>query len=254
MNSSRSSSLVALLLVLVLAVGAAGAVTVSQEDAPSEAAVGSDVTATFVLTDLYTDYDQWTLRGETELENVTWTVELFNQAGDKLGGDNSYDGQSFGHPVNIENGDHEVRMTVTGTVPTIGNYTYDPAESFLFAELIQAREGGSSDTIQTYETHHYTEESGEARQAIDEAQAAIDEAGGHEQAERTLNSAIDSYENENFDNAVDLADQAQETAERKQTNQSRNRLILIAVGALVLIGIVVGAVIYWRRSRTHSRL
>lgn len=254
MNSSRSSSLLALLLVLVLSVGAVGAVTVSQADAPDEAAVGDDLTATFVLTDLYSDYDQWTLRGETELENVTWTVEVFNQAGDKLGGDHTYDGQSFGHPVDIENGDHEVRVTVTGTVPAVGNYTYDPAETFLFAELVQAREGGTSETIQTYETHHYTEESGEARQAIDDAQDAIDEAGGHQEAERTLDSAISAYENENFENAIDLASQAQETAERKQTNQTRNRLILLAVGALVLIGLVVGAVVYWRRSRTHSRL
>lgn len=254
MNSSRSSSLVALLFVLVLAVGAAGAVTVSEANAPAEEAVGSDVTATFVLTDLYTDYDQWTLQGETELGNVTWTVEVFNQAGDKMGGDNSYDGQSFGHPVDIETGASRVRVTVTGTVPSISNFTYDPAESFRFAELIQAREGGSSDTIESYETHHYTQDSQTAREAIESAQSAIDEAGGHQQAERTLNSAIDSYENENFDNAVDLADQAQETAEQKQATQSRNQLILMAVGALVLVGIVVGAVIYWRRSRTHSRL
>lgn len=254
MNSSRSSSLVVLLLALVLAVGSAGAVAVVETDAPAEAAVGSDVTTTFDLSDLYTEYDQWTLRGETELENVTWTVEEYNQAGDKLGGDNSYDGQSFGHPIDIESGTSEVTVTVTGTVPSIANYTYDPAESFRLADLVQAREGGSSETIQTYEPYHYTEDSRTAREAIDDASAAIEDAGGHEQAEQTLNSAISAYENENFDNAVDLAEQAESTASQKQSTQSRNRLILMAVGALVLVALVVVAVIYWRRSRTHSRL
>ena len=48
--------------------------------------------------------------------------------------------------------------------------------------------------------------------------------------------------------------QAHDTASRAQSNQQRNELILMAVGALVVLGLVVGAVIYWRRTRTHSRL
>ncbi|NIX19488.1 MAG: hypothetical protein GWN07_06450, partial [Actinobacteria bacterium] len=47
---------------------------------------------------------------------------------------------------------------------------------------------------------------------------------------------------------------AQDTAERAQSNQSRTQLILMAVGALVVIGVVVGAVLYWQRNRTQSRL
>ena len=255
MNSSRSSSLAALLLVLLLAVGAAGAVTVDQADQPGEAQVGSDVQATFVLSELFQNpsLEQWILSGETELNNVTWTVQVDNQAGSQIEQE-SYDGQSFEHPVDLADGDNEISVTVTGTVPPIGNYTYDPEETFVFANLQQAREGGTSDVIEAFETHHYTEDSRSARQAIDAGQAAIDEAGGHEEAERTLNSAIDAYESGNFDLAVDLATQAEETADKAQSNQSRNQLILMAVGALVVIGLVVGAVLYWQRHRTHSRL
>ena len=255
MNSSRCSSLAALLFVLVLAVGAAGAVTVSQADAPSEAQVGTDVQATFVLTELFQNpsLEQWLLEGATELDNVTWTVQIDNPAGSQIA-QQSYDGQTFEHPINLEDNHDEIRVTVTGTVPPIANYSYSPAETFVFAELSQAREGGTSDVIEAYETHHYTEDSRAARQAIDEADAAIEAAGGHQEAERTLSSAKQAYDSENFDLAVDLATQAQETAQKAQSNQSRNRLILMAVGALVVIGVVVGAVLYWQRNRTQSRL
>ncbi len=143
---------------------------------------------------------------------------------------------------------------MTGTVPPIENYTYSPAQTFVFAELNQARQGGTSDVIESYETHHYTEESRAAREAIDLADTSIEAAGGHEEAERTLNSAVQAYNSENFELAVDLAGQARDTADRAQSNQSRNQLILIAVGALVVIGVVVGAVLYWQRNRTQSRL
>ena len=255
MNSSRSSSLVALLLVLVLAVGAAGAVTVSQADPPAEAQAGTDVQATFVLTELYQDpsIEQWTLEGETELGNVTWTVQVVNQAGSQIA-QPSYDGQTFSHDVDIDSGAAELRVTLTGTVPPVENYTYSPEQAFRFAELSQVREGGTSDVIEAYDSHHYTEDSRTARAAVEAAQVAIDDVGGNQEAQRTLNSAIDAYESGNFQLAADLAGQAEDTADKAQSSQSRNRLILMAVGALVLLGLVVGAVIYWRRSRTHSRL
>ena len=255
MNSSRSSSLAALLLVLVLAVGAAGGVTVSQADAPREAQVGTDVQATFVLTQLYQDpsFEEWNLEGDTELENVTWTVQVINQAGSQIA-QPSYDSQGFSHGVDIDSGAAELRVTVTGTVPAIENYTYAPEESFVFAELRQARQGGTSDVIEAYEAHPYTEESQTARSAIDSAQAAIDSAGGHQEAERTLNSAIDAYDSGQFQLATDLATQAEETAQKKQSTRSRNQLIIMAVGVLVLLGLIAGAVVYWRRTRTHSRL
>jgi hypothetical protein len=255
MNSSRCSDLVVLVLLLVLAVGAAGGVTVDAADAPADAEAGTDRTATFELTELYQDpeAEQWTLRGETELENVTWTVKVVDQAGSQIA-QPTYVSQSFAHDVDIESGAARLQISVTGTVPAINNFSYDPRPSFLVAELIQEQPGGTSETIGIYEADRYTAGSREARQAIETAETAIDEAGGHDEAEQTLNSAIDAYEGENFELAVDLAGQAEDTARQAEANQSRNRLILLAVGALVLIGIVVGAVMYLRRSRTHSRL
>ncbi|MFB6353410.1 MAG: hypothetical protein ABEJ92_04935 [Halobacteriales archaeon] len=255
MNSSRCFSLVALLLLLVVTVGAVGAVSVDRADMPDEGRVGADLTGTVVLTELFQNpsFEQWTLRGATELENVTWTVSVVDQAGNQLA-QPSYDNQTFQHPVSIESGVATIRVTVTGTVPPIANYTYEPAESFRVARLTLARQGGTSEPIASYDAHHYTQASREARRAIDDARAAIDAAGGHQGAERTLESAISAYENANFENAVRLAEQARETAEQAQATQQRNRLILLAVGVLVVVAIVVAAVVYWRRTRTHSRL
>ena len=255
MNSSRCSSLAALLLVVVVAVGAAGAVSVSDANVPREAQVGTDVQGTFVLGELFRNpsLNTWILQGNTDLESVTWTVEVLNQAGTEID-QQSYDGQSFQHPVDIEDGDFEIQITITGTVPSVATYTYNPAQEFVFAELSQAREGGTSDVVETYGTHHYTENSRTAREAIDSAQAAIDRAGGHQEAQRTLNSAVDAYESENFELAVDLATQAEESASRARSTQTRNQLILMVVGVLVVLAILVGGFLYWQSTRTQSRL
>jgi len=255
MNSSLSSDFIAIVIGLNLLVGAVGAVTVSEASVPSTAEVNSDQSATLVLTDLYQnpDAEQWTLVGETELRNVTWRVQVVDQGGTQIG-QSTYTRQTFEHDVNIESGAAELRISITGTVPTIGNYTYEPQESFLMATLTHSQPGGTSETIQSYEVPHYTIESRDARQAIDDAQAAIETMGGHQEANETLDSAIQAYEGGNFELAVDLANSAEDTANQAQSTQSRNRLILLAVGALVLIGVIIGAVIYWRRSRTQSRL
>lgn len=254
MNSSRCSSVLVVFCALVLAVGVAGAVSVT-DNAPREAQVGTTVEATFELTELYSEYENWQLQGQTELSNVTWTVEEINAADAVIQSESgTYDGQRFAHPIGIESGAVRVQVTVTGTAPTIENHTYDPEEEFLVTALIQARQNGTSAAIGAARAHHYTEDSQEARQAIEDAQAAITEAGGHEEAERTVDAAISAYENENFENAVNLATQAEETASQARASQGRTQLILMGVGALILLGIVIGGVIYWRNSRTTSRL
>lgn len=254
MNSSRSSRVLALCFALVLAVGVAGAVSVT-DNAPSEAQVGTTVEATFELTELYSEYESWQLQGQTELSNVTWTVEEINAADAVIQGESgTYDGQRFAHPVDIDSGAVRVQVTVTGTAPTVENYTYDPAEEFVVASLVQARQNGTSAAIGAARAHHYTEDSQQARQAIEDAEAAIAEAGGHDEAERTVGAAISAYENENFENAVNLATQAEETASQARASQGRTQLILMGVGALILLGIIIGGVLYWRSTRTTSRL
>lgn len=253
MSSNRCFRLIPLVLVsLVLAAGVAGAVTISDQDAPSSALVGSQVSSTFTFSNLYQNpsYESWTLQGQTELENVTWTVELLNQAG-AVQGQQSYDGSEFQQPISLENDVATVNVQITGTVPPVQNFTYSPAPSFVFASFELARQGGSSAPIQEFETQHYTQESQEARTAIDEAQTAIDEAGGNQQAQTTLNNAISAYEAENFGNAIDLANQAQQRAtSAQQQSQLIQYAIFAVIGLVILIAIVGG--VYWYRKQQRG--
>lgn len=256
MSSSRSSRLLLVLLVaLVCSVGIAAGVSVSDESTPTGARVGTSVEASYTLTELYQNpsFEEWTLRTETELTNVTWTFRLVDQAGNVVE-TNSDDGQNASQSISIDEDVSEVEVQVVGDTPPVENFSYEPAPTFLVAELRHTREGGTSSTIATYEARHFTDESQEARTAIESAQAAIDEAGGNDQAEESLQSAIAAYEGENFDNAVNLAERAEREAGQAQQTAQRNQLVLYGAIALVLIAIVVG-VVYWYVNRdTGSRL
>lgn len=255
MNSSHSSSLLLVVLCTLLVAGVAGAVNVDTETVPQSAEVGTDVSAEVALTELYESADQWTLAGESELLNVTWTVVGFNAADREVQSfRTSYAGQEFEHPVNLESEVVRIRVEITGTVPEVENYSYDPAQEILFVELSEVRSGGTTSEIVAHRTHHYTEESQRAADAIDGAEQAIDEIGGHEQAETTLANAISAYEAGNFDNAYDLARQALTTATQAGESRERNQLLLYGAIGVVLLGVVVGAVVWYRSQQQTSRL
>lgn len=245
MSWSRcSKAFVAALLVLTAAVGPAVAVSTSTEGVPQEAQVGNEITATYTFSDLYTDFESWTLAGETNLTNVTWTVQKFDQAGNQLSQE-SYDGGEFQESVDISEDTAEVVVTVRGTAPAIENFSYDPAESFTLARFELQRDGGTQQEITTSTVHHYTEESQSARDAIETAEADIETAGGDEEAERTLQNAIEAYNGENFELATQLANEASSQAQQTQSTQNRNQLILYAAGGLLVLGLLVGGVFYW---------
>ncbi|MDY6818366.1 MAG: hypothetical protein SVG88_06860 [Halobacteriales archaeon] len=255
MNSSRCFSLAAFLVVLVLASGAAGAVTISSGGAPNEAQVGQTVTSTFTLTELYQNpnYQQWTLQGQTDLANVTWTVQTLNQAGEVVD-TQSYNGGRFNHQISIENDVAEVRVKITGEVPEITNYSYSPQEQFLFAGFIQVRQGGTSNQINVYQTHHFTPDSKKARQAIRSAQRAIQQAGGNQEAQTIVDNAISAYEAGNFQNAIDLANQARQRAEQAQQSQQRTQLLLMAGGGILVVLLIIGGIFWYRSQQTGSKL
>lgn len=257
MNSNRSSRILLVLVVAIAAgAGVTGAVTISDHETPAEAKVGERMTVSYVFTDLYTDpqYEQWTLQGETGLDDVTWTVQLIDQA-DTVQDQQAYDGAVFNQSIDIETDTAEVRVEVTGEVPAIGNWSYADGNPFLFAEFRLARQGGTSAVIQTFdETTRYTDESRQARNAIESARTAISEAGGHEDAENTLSSAISAYNAGNFQNAVNLANQAEETAQKAQQGQEQRNLLLMGAGVVVLIAIVIGVVFWYRSRQTTSKL
>jgi len=257
---SVALALTALLVLSAVAVPAA-AVSVGEEDVPGDAAVGSQIEATVTLTQLYQDpqLEQWQLAGETELTDVTWTVSYIDQTGSKTGQE-SFDGQTFdGAEIATANGTAEVEIRVSGTVPEVTAYSYDPAQTFTVLALSQTREGGSTNAIDEWTATHYTESSREARNALDDAQAAIDSADSAgadvSEAETSIDNAVDAYENGNFDLAMNLADEAESRANSAQQSSQTFRLALYGVGGLVVIALLVGGFLYWRSQQdSHDKL
>lgn len=250
MNLSRySRALVAALLLVSVVAGTAAAVDAEAEGVPSDAKVGSEVTATYTFTNLYSDYESWTLHGETNLTDVTWTVRELDQAGNQVD-QNSYDGASFDEDVSLNSDTATVKVKVTGTVPAVENFTYDPPQRFLFASFAQTRQGGASERITRDRVHHYTNESEKARQAIDKATAAV-EGSGSGDAKNALNNAIAAYDKSNFELARDLASEA----ENKASQSKQTQMLLFGGLGVVALALVGGGVYYWRQQRdTYDKL
>ena len=239
MNSTRySRGTIALLCVvgLLAVAGTASAFTVSTEGTvPNETAAGDEVSVTYTIEDPYTGVpNEWTLEGETQLENVSWTVTVNDRESQVF--EDTYGDQSFSQSLDGEgdqDGD-EVIITLTGTVPEVENYTYDPEERYTVAELTRVT-GSNEEQFRNDTAHHYDSQSREARNAIESATAAIEAAGGNTEAEQLRDNAISSYENGNFGNAVDLANQAENTAQQAEQSQQNTQTLLYAAGAIVLL-------------------
>jgi len=218
--------------------GVASAFAVSAEGVPSDSAVDEEVSVTYNIDDPFTDVpNQWTLRGETDLEGVSWTVTVL-RSGSRVS-QATYGDQSFSQSLDIDNNGDEVRIELAGTTPAVENYTYEPEERYTVANLTQVS-GSNEDQFRNDSAHHYTEESREARTAIEDAEAAIDAAGGNQNAESLVDSAVSSYENGNFGNAIDLANQAEQAAD----SDRQQRTLLLAGGAVVLLLLVIAGGYY----------
>ena len=199
--------------------------------------MGDEISVTYTIDEPFTDVpNQWTLDGETELENVSWTVTVL-RAGSQVS-QSTYGSQSFSQELEIDNNGDEVRVELTGDVPAIENYTYQPEETYTVATLSRVS-GSNENELRTDSVHHYTSDSQAARSAIESATAAINATGGNSEAEQLRDNAISSYENGNFGNAQDLAQQAQSTAEQAQQSQQNTQTLLYA-GAAVVVLLVLG--------------
>ena len=245
-RSSKGATLVALLALLLAAAGPAGALTVTEETDFTESRVGTTVSTTVVIDDPFTENEEWTLRGTTELENVSWTVEVLDQ-GNQLNS-TIYGDQTFEQRLALDNGGDEVRIELTGTTPAIENYTYDPPQAYTLWELVSIT-GSSESTLNATQVHHYTNDSREARLAIDNATMAINESGGNPEAQDTLNSSVSSYDNGNFGNAIDLASDAESQAEQVEQSQQQTQTLLYAGAGLVVLVLVGGGIYYWRSNQ-----
>jgi hypothetical protein len=252
-NSNRSSRVVlATIVVLLAATVPAAAVSVTGEDVPEEGQVGTQVSATITLDELYRNpqSEQWQLSGSTDLTDVSWTIVFYDQTGSQVELVEPT-GQSFsGVDIAASTGTAEVEVRITGTVPEVGSYSYDPAQAFTTMELTRGQSGGASSTIDTWESHHYTERSDAARQAIDDAGAAIDEAraagANPSDAQANYDDAIAAYEDGSFDVATNLANRAADQANQAQQSSQTRRTIIYAVGGLIVLVAIVGGVLYWR--------
>lgn len=248
-RSSKSAVLVALLALSLTAAGTAGAISVSHGEVPNEAQVGSTVTTTVTVDDPFVDMpDQWTLKGSTQLENVSWTVTVLQQ-GEQVS-QNTYGDQTFEESLEAANNGDTVEVELTGTVPAVENYTYEPREAFTLYDL-NTVQGSSTSDLNATSVHHYTNASASARTAIDDAAEAINASGGNAQAEEQLDRAVSAYENANFANAESLANDAQTEAEQAQQSAERNRTILMGVGALAVVLLVGGGIYYWRANQSQ---
>jgi hypothetical protein len=203
--------------------------------------------------------EQWQLEGETELRDVTWSLSYVDQTGATVGRE-EFDGQNFtSSAISAADGTAEVRVRVTGTVPPVASYSYDPEQTFLFLSLTQGRQGGNANDIDGWEAHHFTAASDQARNALDEAEGAISTASAAGanvgEAENTFEQARNAYESENFDLAVELANEAQSQAESAEQSQQTFQLALYAGAGVLVLVLVVGGFLYWRSQQdTHDPL
>ncbi len=243
-HSSKAAILAALLAVSLVAVGTAGAISVSA-DAPEQTQVDESVTATVTIQDPFEEQpDQWTLQGTTALENASWTVTTLRQGSTVE--TNEYAGDNFTQNLDIESGVDEVEIQVSGTVPALSTFDYDEmsAENYTVASIARNVDG-TANTIESFAAHRYTVAEGdtpnslEARQAID---AAIEANGG---TNDKINQAISSYNAGNFENAVSLANEAESSA-------GTSSLLMIGAGVVVLLALVGGGYYYWQSRQESS--
>jgi len=255
LNRCSRAFLTGLLVVAVLSAPAMG-LSASITESVDTAAVDEQVSAEYEFTDLYRspDYDSWVITGETELDEVTWTVTYYDQTESKIGQDR-YTGQSFtGATVDVEDGTSRVTVNVRGDVPAIDTYTWDPMQNFVLIELGQTEVGGAVEPIDTSTATHYTPASLEAREAMDTAAAAIASTDAPE-AERTFSNAVTAYEREEFDLATNLARDATDMARAQAGTDRRNQLLLYGVSGLILLAIVGGGIyLFLQRTGGPDRL
>ena len=247
MNWNRYSKIAIALVVLLGAAAPVAAVSVSGGDVPETVQVGQTQDVTYTVSDLYTSYDTWTLKGQTDLEQVTWTVTTYDVGGAQID-QTQYNAQNFSHPIAKSDDVAEVRVRLQGTTPEWSNWSFDPAQSLVLARFSETQQGGASSTIATDEARPYTEDSQNARQAIESATAAIDAASSSgadpEEAQGLIDNAVSAYDNGNFENAQSLAEQAQTRAEGAQQSTEQTNLLLM-VGGVVIALLIVAGIVYW---------
>ncbi|MFB6311231.1 MAG: hypothetical protein ABEH64_08640 [Salinirussus sp.] len=234
-RSSRGVWIGVLAVILLVAVGTAGAVTVVGDD-PGPVQVDSTIEYSAAVEEPFRNApSEWTLQASTNLENATWVVSVSSQ-GDPVA-TRDFGGENFTLDLSEATNPTPtlVNITLTGDVPPISSYSYADRSTESVSVMTIARvSGGNANVLGEVTAPRYTQESREARQAID---AAIEAVGGRNDK---IEQAISAYNTGNFGNAVSLAEEAESGAQSGQ-------LILFLVIGVVVLAVLAGAVYYWRQ-------
>lgn len=247
-----SATVLAVLVVAGLLAGTAVAVSVANSDVPEESKVGDPAEASATITDLYEGEgnEEWTLVVNTELENTSWTIEYLDQTDSVLNTTEVSDrqaitGRTVAPPVD------EIRIRVTGTTPPIEEFEYESDQTYVGLRIGQ-RMGGTEETVESWEVVHYTQDSRSARQALDAADQAIQDArdagASVDSAVTDFENAVQAYNGGNFELAQELANDAERKA--NDARQSDGLPILpIAGGVVVLVALAGGGIYYYRQQQ-----
>lgn len=268
MNSTRYSKLLTCCFVAMLALSVAApvaAVSVDTADVPTEGEVGSQYEASVTFDDLFTQNDEWQVNVTTELVNQPkWTLELIDdgevvETKTRVGQNVTFSDASVSSPVD------EITLSVEGEVPEVGNYTYANEETFTAMSVSQipvatSGETGAPAEIESWDAHHFTAESKEARNAIDAAAAAIADAedadADTESAAESLANAKAFYRNADFDQAISNAENAEQEAadaiDAKESSERTTQLVIYAVIALVVLGLLGGGFYWYKQNQQNT--
>lgn len=257
MSWNHYSRLIPVVIGIVLIGGIVGATSIEQGGI-SQAEIGSDVTVETMVTELYItntgSIDVWTLRGESLLKSVTWTVTEINAADRPIEGSKKvYAGKVFEQGVSLDDSILKIKVEVSGTIPEVSEWKYEPEYKVLVMELSQVRLGGTSEVIGVIEVSPYNLESKAARENIDKANVVVKGVDDGE-AKQTIENAISAYNAGNFDNAGDLARQAEENALAVEDGRERKGLIVKIVGFVIAVALIGGTIVWHRSTRHKSRL
>ena len=248
MSWTHYSKAITVGVLLAVALGAAGTalaadITVTNEPEVGEA--GDEVSMEVVIDDPHPP-SQWTLTGETELEDASWSIEVRDIDGSLID-EESIDGDSFSQEIDSEDRTDEITISVSGDIPEIETFDYENIDEEEYAVMHLQQDGSTIDNGEIRSHRWQGSEHQEARQTLDSASAAVEDADDDD-AREDLENAIAFYNQGDFDRAISLAESAESQAE--QAGQTRQ--LLMIGGAVVALIVVAGGGYYYYRSRQED--